>query len=129
MRNLDLSMRRRALLLVGLALAAYAGAASGAIPVGNAAFPGRNGLIAFSRDGQIFTARADGSEESQITEGGVNKSPSWSSDGSRLAWSCDDDICVSDATGSDVEKLSGPPYDEQQPSWSPDGRWIVFTRP
>lgn len=101
--------------------------ASIAAPSG-AAFPGTNGRIAFNRGDQIHVIESDGSSEIQITEEGVNKSPAWSADGRRLAWGCDGDLCISNADGSGLQRLTGGPYVEQRPSWSPDGEWIVFTR-
>jgi TolB protein len=98
------------------------------IPPSHAAFPGEAGLIAFGRDDQIYTIATDGTRLTPITRSGINKSPAWSPDGSRLAWSCDKDICISNADGSEQEKLLASVNEEQQPEWSPDGEWIVFSR-
>jgi Tol biopolymer transport system component len=99
-----------------------------AAPV-QAAFPGEAGLIAYSFEEQIYTVDPDEDDPPvQITTEGVNRSPSWSPDGARLAWACDRDVCIADADGSNVERLTGPAAEENRPSWSPDGRWIVFAR-
>jgi Tol biopolymer transport system component len=117
-------MRRRTFALATLCIAIL----GSTLPPASAAFPGDNGLIAFNRNDQIFVVEKDGSGEKQLTDGGVNKSPAWSADGKRLAWACDDDICVANADGSGRETLFSSADDEQQPEWSPDGEWIVFSR-
>lgn len=45
---------------------------------------GRNGLIAFSRQGDVFTIRPDGSGLRQLTSGDADDLPLWSADGSTL---------------------------------------------
>ena len=56
-----------------------------------AAFPGANGLLAFTsdRDGdfELFTMRADGSVQTQRTDNAdSDRKPVWSPDGTRLAF-------------------------------------------
>ncbi len=60
---------------------------------------------------------------------------SWSPDGSRVALSGSPDatgseshIYVMNADGSGARQLTDDPGFDQHPSWSPDGRMIVFTR-
>jgi TolB protein len=52
--------------------------------------------------------------------------PSYSPDGTRLAWDGDGAIHVSNADGSADVVLAAP---GAEPSWSPDGRTIAFSRP
>lgn len=57
-------------------------------------------------------------------------SPSWSPDGSRIAFAASDgentDIFVVDADGSNVLQITHDPAMDSYPSWSPDGTRIVF---
>jgi Tol biopolymer transport system component len=58
------------------------------VPVSaNAAFPGLNGKIAFTRGLQVYTINPDGSGEAQITNDSASKAePHWSADGHRIAF-------------------------------------------
>jgi hypothetical protein len=97
-----------------------------------AAFPGRNGLMLFTRAGsestpQIWVMNADGSGQRNLTRNrGTNLQPRWSRDGTRIAYSCvppdreDQDICVMDADGAHQRNLtSASRAQESQPAWSP----------
>jgi Tol biopolymer transport system component len=102
----------------------------------NAAFPGANGRIAFSTDlggrPQVFTALPDGSDLRQLThvaKGHAASSPDWSSDGSRIVFTLDNEIWVMNPDGSNQMQLTqDPDRVNQAPSWSPDGTRIVFSR-
>src|SRR3954452_7721603 len=74
----------------------------------SATFPGRNGLIAFNRGGNIFTATASGTNVKQITTTGGISGAKWSPDGKSLAYRKNGNILVrSLATGSTVTVASG----------------------
>jgi Tol biopolymer transport system component len=99
-----------------------------------AAFPGRNGRIAFvrstpgERDVHIWTMEADGSSQKRLlARHGV--APAWSPHGTRIAfdnWIWEPGtITVADADGSNVRTLTQG-RDFRDPSWSPNGRQIVF---
>ncbi|HVA56550.1 MAG TPA: hypothetical protein VNF92_01575 [Gemmatimonadaceae bacterium] len=56
--------------------------------------------------------------------------PTWSPDGKRIAFSGDHggitDLCVVNADGTDLQRLTMDKYAELQPAWSPDGTTIAF---
>lgn len=102
------------------------------------AFPGRNGLIAFTSDrdgdGEIFTIRPDGRQLRRLTRNVVEDGcPSWSPDGRRIAFSREyrygrSDMFVMRADGSGLSRVLRSPGSDTCPVWSPDGRWLAFTR-
>ena len=60
--------------------------------------------------------------------------PSWSPDGTHLAYTCIDEngvpqICTAASDGSDVRQLTEETFPSHYPDWSPDGRRIAFMRP
>jgi TolB protein len=80
----------------------------------------------------IFVMNVDGSHQIQLTKDPSNElEPSWSPDGTRVAFISDRngqnfDIYVMDADGSDVTQLTNDSANEFGPVWSPDGTQIVF---
>lgn len=117
---------------LGLSLAVMVAAlvASGAA---QAAFPGENGRIAFTREGDIITMNPDGSDKARIsTLTRFDDSPAWSPDGERLAFSGlrrgNWDIYLIGADGGGLERVTRSPAGDFAPSWSPDGRRIAFMR-
>jgi Tol biopolymer transport system component len=108
-----------------------------AAPEAHAAFPGKNGRIAFSTDfsrrSQIFTVLPDGTGLRQLThvpKGHTATLPEWSPDRSRLLFTVDDSqIWVMNADGSHQRQLTHDANGaSQEASWSPDGAKIVFAR-
>lgn len=103
-------------------------------PPAGAAFPGRNGRIAYARDGKVHVMRPDGSGEHRLSLGPGNKSqPSWSPSGNRLVYTCklqgaNPEICVARADGSRRRVLTSDPASDEEPSWSPEGGSVLFTR-
>ena len=106
--------------------------------LGEAAFPGANGPIAFERTvgpgtREIFTMEPDGSGQRSITEGfQFSDSPAYSPDGKLIAFARDNDIWVMRPDGSEPRAVvddpgNGQPQDAE-PSFSPDGERIVFSR-
>jgi TolB protein len=80
---------------------------------------------------QIYTMHADGSEVKRVTfQGSYNTSPNWSPLGDRLAFSGrfggKNQIFTVKPDGSDLMALTDSGNNED-PSFSPDGRYITFS--
>ncbi len=89
----------------------------------------------FDWDGNRVICRvdADGRNERCLTDDSYSSSaPSWSPDGSRIAFSADIDgdaeIYLMNADGSGWQQLTDNTTADHAPNWSPDGAWIVFHR-
>ncbi len=93
---------------------------------------GRSGLP------QIDLMESDGTNPQQVTEGGYAVSPSWSPNGQFLAYSWmrhygpgapgGQDIYLMDVASKQWVQLTHGAGRNDFPSWSPDGRHIVFER-
>ena len=85
--------------------------------------------IAFTcwRDGnyEICVMDGDGDNEVRLTDDPAkDHEPSWSPDGTRIAFNRDHHIYVMDSDGRNLMELTGG----SEPAWSPDGAKIAFTR-
>jgi Tol biopolymer transport system component len=129
------SVARRTSLTGGIAALATACALLLAPPA-HATFPGQNGKIAFGAHGlnylgDLYTINPDGSELMDLTGPDPGRSPSWSADGRKIAFT--DGPCSQVSTinsdGTNVTQLTSSSSCEivnQDPSWSPNGREIAF---
>ena len=95
--------------------------------------------IAFSRDFDIYSMNADGSNRTQLTNNSDGESnPTWSPDGSRIAYEralpagegqVIHQIYLMDADGSDQDtQLADDSASQEDPAWSPDGSKIAYVR-
>ncbi|MBS7622383.1 PD40 domain-containing protein [Candidatus Bathyarchaeota archaeon] len=101
-----------------------------------ATVPGANGKIVFASDRsgagfEIFVMNPDGSAVTQLTTNTAGDlEPSWSPDGSKIAFASDRDtdyeIYVMNADGTAVTQLTFNSASDNEPCWSPDGEKIVF---
>lgn len=94
----------------------------------------KNDKVAFVKNGQIYTAPMDGSAAATMlfSARGVNGSPVWSPDGSRLAFQSNrtDHSFIGVFTDAKTPILwIDPQYKrDSSPRWSPDGTKLVFVR-
>ncbi len=82
--------------------------------------------------GQLWRARADGTEKIQITPGTLSAFLArWSPDGSRIAVMAREagkpwQIYITSANGGNLVPLLHQQRNAADPSWTPDGKFIVF---
>jgi Tol biopolymer transport system component len=92
-------------------------------------------MIAFERAGDLWLMRADGSDARQLTSGpGVDTSPGWSADGSKLVFVRSDDgsavgrsMFVKPVAGGLPTRLtSADDGCADAPTWTADNRFVVY---
>jgi len=112
----------------------------GLAPVGStrpalATFPGANGRIVFQHGGpsDLFTMEPDGTGVLALTESTrrQEREPAWSPDGATVAFSKDQprgnwNVFTKAADGSGLTQITRRGGTELHPTWSPNGRRIVF---
>lgn len=119
---------RRVVYLAALLLLLLALLPAAAPRPAQSAFPGTNGKIAFVRGWDLYTMEADGSHPTLLVAGqnSPNNLPSWSPDGSRLAfihWENNVSyVHVIQADGSNEARIG----EGTSPTWSPDGSRIAY---
>jgi Tol biopolymer transport system component len=80
----------------------------------------------------VHVMDSDGSNRVRLVEGqaGFLAAPSWSPDGSQIAFVSDvdgeTDIWVMSSDGSSLVNLTEHEAKDHSPAWSPDGEWIAF---
>jgi Tol biopolymer transport system component len=115
---------KRTVLITSLAVAA----AAALVPSAQAAFPGRNGRIAFTAycmdvgDLCVVTVKPDGRKLKRLVTGGYR--PAYSPSGKLLAFERGGELFVMKASGGPERKVARG----SSPAWSPDGRRLAFIR-
>lgn len=101
--------------------------------ISNAAFPGRNGVIAFVRGSDspdIYRINVDGSGLRRLASAGRNEHPNWSASGSMITFTSDRDgdyeIYKMRADGSSPDNLTDNIGVDWGSTWSPNGSQIAF---
>ena len=99
-----------------------------------AAFPGKNGKIAYTSftngvGREVVVVNPDGAGAAVLFAG---DQPSWSPDGSKISFGCPfpnlDNVCTAPAHGSPVHVVpNDEPYPQTDPTWSPDGQRLGIT--
>jgi len=92
------------------------------------------GKIAFSRQGRLYTVNPDGSAPAPIPVPTLSAAyhPDWSPDGSAIVFTCEiqpgnADICVVNADGTGLLRLTSDSGREARPAWKPDGTAIIYS--
>jgi Tol biopolymer transport system component len=99
-----------------------------ALPQAHATFPGENGRILYRDGNDLWTVKADGSAPVRMTHSSsiAGPDPSWSPDGSKVAFARDGDIWIVNADGSGATDLTNGSNGGVSPDWSPDGLHLVY---
>lgn len=123
---------RRLIVCAAVALVLLATSAAPAL----AGDPAVHGRISFSSNqtgfGQIYTMNSDGSDVMQLTAvaGANSVNSDWSPDGMRIAFDSDRtgavEIFTMRSDGSEVQQITHLGGFSGDPSWSPNGRQLVF---
>jgi hypothetical protein len=128
--------------LAGLAAALAAAGLAWLAPPAEAAYPGKNGRIAFassrvtpsnpSGDSEIFTMRPDGSGVKQLTDNTTDDvNPAYSASGATVVYISFDgkdyELFAVSRFGGAPKRITNNDVDEYHPSPSPDGRRIAYT--
>jgi TolB protein len=76
----------------------------------------------------IYVTSGSGGSGARISPSGTSTDPSWSPKGDKIAFVYRErDICVVNPDGSGLVQLTGGQGRNLHPSFSPDGRMIVFS--
>jgi Tol biopolymer transport system component len=99
------------------------------IDEGSPAWSPDDARIAYVRSG-IWVMNANGSGQSQLTNGTYDTAPAWSPDGTKIAFRHLNAIWTMNPDGTGLTQITTAPFDgwDSDPDWSPDGTAIAFDR-
>jgi WD40-like Beta Propeller Repeat len=126
-----------ALIVAGVLLACVVALLAHSEKKAQAAFPGKNGRIAYSgfdgHDWEIYTINPRGGDKFQVTNNDKDDySPDYSSNGKKIVYTShdlhDDEIYTINVGGGGKSKITDNRRDDYAPDWSPDGKRIAFYR-
>ncbi len=87
--------------------------------------------VTFSFAGNIWIANRDGSSLRRLTNGGHESKPSFSPDGTQIAFNGDYDgthgVYVVAGAGGEPRRLTYHPADADVQGWTPDGKRVLFS--
>ena len=86
--------------------------------------PDGNRILYIGGDYRLYVINADGTGRRRIGNVGPIRSARWSPDGTRIALTMADAIWIINADGSGLRRIR---QSASEPSWTPDGRHLVFT--
>lgn len=132
MRSIERLRRIQPSAAIGVAALAVVATLVAAGGLARAAFPGRNGRVAFTsnRTGhyQVFTMRPDGSHVRQLTHRGFCSEPSFSANGRSIAFADDKDVFTMHADGTHVHRVTHTAAGviAGNPTFTPSGHRIAY---
>ena len=89
-----------------------------------------DGRIAFISDreghGDVWIMNADGGDPVNLTQGRDCASPTWSPDGTKIAYIASGEIWFMDANGSNLQQATDDSVDKARLFWSEDGSNIYY---